>query len=90
MENILQLAKEAGAKVESYMTKTPKPIAVYFTIEQLEKFVETIKNPSEVFLPDPAKIHDAGNSYDAHDNWCEGYDNGWNECLAEINRLNNL
>jgi hypothetical protein len=38
----------------------------------------------EINLPYTLVIRDAG------DHWSEGYDNGWNECLAEIKRLNNL
>lgn len=44
----------------------------------------------DVVLPDPFKVQNAGNSYDEHDNWSEGYDEGWNECLAEVKRMNNL
>jgi len=61
MQDIIQLAKAVGANIESYMSTTPKPIAVYFTIEQLRNFVESISNQREVILPGPTKVRDARN-----------------------------
>jgi hypothetical protein len=45
----------------------------------------------EINLPNSLVVRDAGNSYDHHhDSWCEGYDEGYNECILEVKRLNNL
>jgi hypothetical protein len=75
------------AEIESYKDK---PGGVYFTIEQLQRFVQSIKNKPEINLPYTLVVRNAGNSYDPGDNWCEGYDEGYNECILEVKRLNNL
>jgi hypothetical protein len=84
---IVSLTEATGAEIESYKNK---PIGAYFTIEQLQKFVQSIKNKPEINLPYTLVVRDAGNSYDPCDNWCEGYDKGYNACILEVKRLNNL
>ena len=39
-ERTLELAKQAGLKVESFMTNPPKPFQILGSTEQFEKFAE--------------------------------------------------
>lgn len=41
-ERIKQLAEQAGLKVESWMTNSPKPFQILGSTEQFEKFAELI------------------------------------------------
>lgn len=41
-ERTLELAKQAGLKVESFMTNPPKPFQILGSTEQFEKFAELI------------------------------------------------
>lgn len=41
-ERTLELAKQAGLKVESWMTNPPKPFQILGSTEQFEKFAELI------------------------------------------------
>jgi hypothetical protein len=87
LESVASLAEVAGAEIESYKGK---PIGVYFTTEQLQEFVQSIKNKPEINLPYSLVVRNAGNSYDPYSNWNVGYDEGWNACILEVKRLNNL
>jgi hypothetical protein len=88
---VVSLAKIVGADLYSHMEDYPKPTAFYFTIEQLQDFAEHIKNQPEINLPYSLVVRYVGNSYDRHHySWCEGYDEGYNECIREVKRLNNL
>jgi hypothetical protein len=84
---VVSLVEATGAEIESYKNK---PIGAYFTIEQLQKFMQSIKNKPGINLPYSLVVREAEDSYDAGDNWCEGYDEGYNECILEVKRLNNL
>lgn len=37
-EELIEVAKSCGAKIEYYMSRTPRVIGVYFTKVQLEEF----------------------------------------------------
>jgi hypothetical protein len=86
-DSIVSLAEAIGAEIESYKDK---PIGVYFTIEQLQRFVQSTENKPKNNLHCSLVVREAENSYDAGDNWKEGYEEGYNACIFEFKRLNNL
>jgi hypothetical protein len=86
-DSIVSLAEAIGAKIESYKDK---PIGVYFTIEQLQRFVQSTENNPKINLPYTLIVRDAGDSSDTGDDWSEGYYKGNNDCILEVERLNNL
>lgn len=60
-ERTLELAKQAGLKVESWMTNPPKPFQILGSTEQFEKF-------AELFVRECAKACEK-NSYLALNGW---------------------
>lgn len=65
-ERILELAHQAGLKVESWMTNPPKPFQILGSTEQFELFAELI-------IRECAQIADDGYGSDHFGNGIAGY-----------------
>ena len=58
-ERTLELAKQAGLKVESFMTNPPKPFQILGSTEQFEKFAELMLKASFDVVINDGRFHDA-------------------------------
>ena len=58
-ERTLELAKQAGLKVESFMTNPPKPFQILGSTEQFEKFAELLLKASFDVVINDGRFHDA-------------------------------
>lgn len=50
-------------------------------MKRLDAAIEQASHPAKI---EKRIVRNAGNSYDHSDNYMEGYDEGWNDCLAAI------
>ena len=75
-ERIKEIGRQAGLKVESWMTNPPKPFQILGSTEQFEKFAELIVRECigccEQVISDPVP--------ESVDTWL----NGGSQCIDEI------
>ena len=57
-EQTLKLAKQAGLKVESFMTNSPKPFQILGSTEQFEKFAELIVRECATAITNDIRLND--------------------------------
>jgi hypothetical protein len=85
--NALAQAKLALTKIKlEAVSLADAQVIALLALESLKE----LEKQSDVNLPYTLVVRNAGSSYDAFGNWNEGYDEGWNECILEVKRLNNL
>jgi hypothetical protein len=66
-ERIKELARQAGLKIESFMTNPPKPFQILGSTEQFEDFAELIvRECANVALWEQGKGYDVGEIIKEH------------------------
>jgi hypothetical protein len=86
--NALDQAKLALTKIK--LEAVSLADAQVIALEALNLLKELSKQP-DINLPYSLVVRDSEDSYDDDgDDWLEGYCKGYNDCLLEVVRLNNL